>query len=61
MDEIYATFQLFDQDNSGSIDKEELGELFKSLGQNYTDAELNEMIEEIDDDGSGSIEFNEFL
>ena len=30
--EIRATFDLFDQDNSGSIDREELGDVFKSLG-----------------------------
>ena len=35
--------------------------MFRSLGQHYTPAELKEMIEEIDTDKSGSIEFNEFL
>merc|ERR1711953_819431 len=57
--EIRATFDLFDQDNSGSIDREELGDVFKSLGQRYSDAELDEMIAE--NDNSGSIEFGEFL
>ena len=61
MQEIRATFDLFDQDNSGSIDREELGDVFKSLGQHYSDAELDEMIAETDNDNSGSIEFGEFL
>ena len=61
VEEIWQTFNLFDKDRSGSIDKEELGEVFKSLGQHYTEAELQEMVDEIDDDGSGSIEFSEFL
>ena len=59
--EIRATFDLFDKDMSGAIDKEELREVFRSLGQHYTDDELQEMIDRTDFDGSGSIEFGEFL
>ena len=33
----------------------------KSLGQNPSDEELKQMILEVDEDGSGSIEFPEFL
>ena len=59
--EIKATFDLFDKDQSGTIDLDELGDVFRSLGQNYSDHELQEMIELMDDDRSGEIEFGEFL
>ena len=61
VEEIRQTFQLFDNNNDGTIDQEELGDVFRSLGQHYTEAELREMIAEIDTDQSGSIEFSEFL
>jgi calmodulin len=33
----------------------------KSLGQNPTEAELQEMIRELDEDGNGTVEFDELM
>ena len=38
----------------------ELSTVMRSLGQNPTDAEVQDMINEVDVDGSGSMEFPEF-
>lgn len=54
---------MFDQDNSGKIDTKELhtllaGEEFKDV---YTDQQLEKAIKEVDENGDGEIDFQEFL
>ncbi|WMV56542.1 hypothetical protein MTR67_049927 [Solanum verrucosum] len=43
------------------ITTKELGTVTHSLGQNPTEAELQDMINEVDADGNGTIDFPEFL
>jgi calmodulin len=53
-------FSLFDEDGDGTVNTKELGTVLRALGQNPTKQEIQEMINEVDDDGSGEIEFAEF-
>eukprot|EP00735_Rhodelphis_limneticus_P001689 TRINITY_DN1234_c0_g1::TRINITY_DN1234_c0_g1_i1::g.26814::m.26814 TRINITY_DN1234_c0_g1::TRINITY_DN1234_c0_g1_i1::g.26814 ORF type:complete len:152 (-),score=27.51,sp/Q39584/DYL3_CHLRE/52.00/2e-50,EF-hand_1/PF00036.27/0.00022,EF-hand_1/PF00036.27/9.6e-06,EF-hand_1/PF00036.27/3.1e-08,EF-hand_7/PF13499.1/1.7e-13,EF-hand_7/PF13499.1/0.0002,EF-hand_6/PF13405.1/3e-06,EF-hand_6/PF13405.1/0.011,EF-hand_6/PF13405.1/1.1e+04,EF-hand_6/PF13405.1/0.00078,EF-hand_8/PF13833.1/0.062,EF-hand_8/PF13833.1/5.4e-09,E len=61
IDACREAFEKFDADGSGSIDQWELKKTLQAMGQNPTDDELFQMISMVDDDGSGCIEFAEFL
>merc|ERR1711976_583398 len=52
---------LFDTDGSGSIDAKELKVAMRALGFEPNKEEIQKMISDVDDDGSGTIEFSEFL
>ena len=54
-------FDHFDADKSGSIDADELVNVFASMGQTVLREDMLEMIREVDQDGSGQIEFQEFV
>ena len=54
-------FSLFDHDENGSISHIELGQVLQALGQQPTNNELLDMINEVDVDGNGQVEFAEFV
>lgn len=59
-EEIMKVFALFDDDNSGAISFKNLKRVAAELGENLTDEELQEMIDEADRDGDGVINDEEF-
>ncbi|CAN6226117.1 unnamed protein product [Urochloa humidicola] len=58
--EIKEAFDLFDTDNSGTIDAKELNVAMRALGFEMTEEQINQMIADVDKDGSGAIDYEEF-
>ncbi|XP_074657402.1 uncharacterized protein LOC141910271 isoform X1 [Tubulanus polymorphus] len=59
--EFREAFSIFDKDGDGTITTRELGTVMRSLGQDPSESELQDMINDVDIDGNGTIEFPEFL
>ncbi|KAM9537674.1 uncharacterized protein ACIB01_011985 [Guaruba guarouba] len=60
-EEILKAFKLFDDDETGKISFKNLKHIARELGENLTDEELQEMIDEVDGDGDGQVNEQEFL
>ena len=60
-EEMMKAFRLFDDDETGKISFKNLKRVAKELGENMTDDEIAEMIEEADRDGDGEIGEEEFM
>ncbi len=59
--EFREIFNLVDKDKGGSISRDELGELMDTLGIRASKEEIDLMINEIDEDNNGEIDFEEFV
>ena len=59
--EFREAFHLFDKDGDGHITADELMVVLQSLGQSPTREQVDEMISEVDLDGNGEMEFEEFV
>ena len=61
INEFKEAFNIFDKDKDGYITVKELDQIMKNLGQSPTESELQNMINEVDIDRNGTIDFGEFL
>lgn len=59
--ELKEWFDLLDCDGDGSVDVSELHQLFKTLGIRVNRSSIKELMRGIDTDGSGELEFHEFI
>ena len=59
-EEFIEAFNLFDEDHSGTITKEELSNFMRKCGYKPSDLELREMMEEVAREHPGQITYDEF-
>jgi Ca2+-binding EF-hand superfamily protein/CRP-like cAMP-binding protein len=53
-------FNQLDADQSGSLERDEIAALVSNLGRQFSSSELNAMMKQLDADGSGDVDFEEF-
>lgn len=56
--ELKEAFRLYDKEGNGYIPVDALREILLALDDQLTADQLNEMIEEIDSDSSGTVDFD---
>ena len=61
LSDLGEAFTLLDKDDEGTVIAKELSIVMRSLGEKLTDSELQDMINEVDVDGIGTIDVPEFL
>merc|ERR1712062_740864 len=59
--QITQAFELLDTDGSGTIETQELKIAMRALGFEPKQEEIDKMVRDVDDDGSGSVDYPEFL
>jgi len=59
-EELREAFRLYDKEGNGYISTTVLRDILAAIDETITDEELDEMIMEIDADGSGTVDFDEF-
>merc|ERR1712098_948661 len=57
---LKVCFDLFDVKKQEFLSADDLGEIMRAMGFRPTEEELKDLLQEIDEDGSGEIEFGEF-
>ena len=58
---LQKAFDMFDREKKGSIATHMMSTILRTLGQTFEEADLEILLSEIDADGSGQLEFEEFL
>merc|ERR1712106_953113 len=59
--ELKEAFRIYDKERIGSISTETLKEILRELDSKLTEEDLDNIIEEVDEDRSGTLDFDEFM
>lgn len=60
-DELKEAFRMYDKKGEGYITTQVLKEILKELDPKLTGDDLESIIDEVDDDKSGTVDFDEFM
>ncbi|RXG53317.1 hypothetical protein Avbf_13635 [Armadillidium vulgare] len=60
-EELKEAFRLYDKEGNGYITTTTLREILKELDNKLNEEDLDGIIDEIDEDGSGTVDFDEFM
>merc|ERR1711884_1011836 len=60
-EELREAFRIYDRDGQGFITTDVLKEILRELDNKLTEEDLDGIIEEVDEDGSGTLDFDEFM
>ncbi|KAH6934712.1 hypothetical protein HPB50_027423 [Hyalomma asiaticum] len=58
---LRKAFDMFDRDKKGYVHTNMVSAILRTLGQTFEEKDLKDLISEIDQDGSGELEFEEFV
>ena len=61
IDEYKSAFALCDKDHDGKLSAQEMRNIMRTLGKNFSNQELNSIIQEIEIKGNGFIELDKFI
>merc|ERR1711872_700361 len=60
-EELKEAFRLYDKEGQGFITNEVLKEILREIDNTLTEEDLDGIVEEVDEDGSGTMDFDEFV
>merc|ERR1719195_575193 len=59
-EEMKEAFRIYDKEGQGFITNDVLKEILREIDSSLTEEDLDGIIEEVDEDGSGTMDFDEF-
>merc|ERR1712186_291133 len=59
-EELKEAFRIYDKEGQGFITNDVLKEILREIDSSLTEEDLDHIIEEVDEDGSGTMDFDEF-
>ena len=59
--ELKEAFRLYDKQGNGYITTDVLKEILREIDSTLSEENLDQIVEEVDEDGSGTVDFDEFM